>query len=103
MNELQLAPEAATDLIAAYRWYENQRVGLGDAFLRSIDAILERARRTPAIFPTVTGDYRQALCRRFPYACFFIWSRNVVTFYGVFHTSMDQSKWTDKLAGRKPE
>ena len=68
--KLVLAPEAELDLSEAYDWYESRRVGLGEEFLNSVDACIERIRRQPGIYPRVQEDYRRALIRRFPYAFF---------------------------------
>ena len=42
--ELIIAPEADLDIAEAYAWYENQRTGLGEEFLSSIDACIEARR-----------------------------------------------------------
>jgi len=69
--KLVVAPEAELDVTEAYVWYETRRVGLGEEFLNSVDACIERIRRQPAIYPRVYEEYRRALIRRFPYAIFF--------------------------------
>lgn len=52
-NEIRFSPAAATDLEAAYRWYEDQRQGLGLQFTDCVLACLERIRRTPEIYGKV--------------------------------------------------
>ena len=41
MTKLLLRPAAAADIEEAYRWYERQRVGLGEEFLTAVDATLQ--------------------------------------------------------------
>jgi toxin ParE1/3/4 len=53
--ELSVAPEAELDIAEAYAWYENRRIGLGEEFLGSVDASIERIRRQPLIFRCVLG------------------------------------------------
>lgn len=59
--KLVVAPEAELDVIEAYAWYESRRVGLGEEFLTSVDAFIERIRRQPAIYPRIHEEYRRAL------------------------------------------
>jgi hypothetical protein len=51
--ELILAPEAEQDLDAAYGWYEQQRIGLGEEFLSCVEACIEGILRSPKH----TGSY----------------------------------------------
>ena len=60
---LVVAPEAEVDITEAYIWYERRRVGLGEEFLGSVDACIERISRQPAIYPCVHDQYRRALVK----------------------------------------
>jgi plasmid stabilization system protein ParE len=46
---LSLRLRAELDIDEAYAWYESRHEGLGDVFLRSLDACFERLRREPEI------------------------------------------------------
>ena len=96
-NEIRFSPAAATDLEAAYRWYEDQRQGLGLQFTDCVLACLERIRRTPEIYGKVRGTYRRGLLRRFPYAVFYEYDGQSVTIYGIVHTARAASKWQGRL------
>ena len=91
------APEAAVDLNEAYIWYELRRRGLGDEFLSSLEAAVEKVRRQPLSYSVVHETYRRALLRRFPYAIFFEYEDSTVTVYAVFHTSREPGKWRQRL------
>src|SRR5438105_1978874 len=95
--KLVVAPEAEFDVVEAYVWYERRRAGLGEEFLSSVDAGIERIRRQPLIYPRVHEEYRRALIRRFPYAIFFEPAEAAITIYAVFHTSRDPEKWRERL------
>jgi plasmid stabilization system protein ParE len=95
--DLIVAPEAEQDLVEAYGWYEDQRVGLGEEFLSCIDASFETVRRFPETNALIHENYRRALPRRFPYAVFYEYADEVVTVYCVFHTSRDPEKWIKRL------
>ena len=45
-HDLILAPEAETDVVEAYEWYEARRRGLGEEFLSCVDAALSGISRT---------------------------------------------------------
>ncbi|HOC70504.1 MAG: hypothetical protein BWX80_01667 [Candidatus Hydrogenedentes bacterium ADurb.Bin101] len=96
---LVLLPEAKKDVEHAYRWYEEQSLGLGMEFLRCLEVILTSIQHTPTIYPTVQGTCRRAILRRFPYAVFFEieQERNSCTVYSVFHCAQDPDKWQERL------
>lgn len=95
--ELILAPEAESDLMQAYSWYERQRVGLGEEFLGCVGETLQAITRHPEMHAMVHKDYLRALVRRFPYGIFYEHARNSVTIYAVFHTAKDPEKWRLRL------
>ena len=95
--ELIIAPEAEQDLAEAYGWYEARRIGLGEEFMRAVDACIEAIRRTPNMHVLVHEHYRRGWVRRFPYAVFYEYVGDTVTVYSVFHTSRDPDKWHQRL------
>jgi len=96
--ELRLAPEAGQDLAEAYGWYERRRPGLGEELLGCIEACIQGICRAPSLYPAVHENFRRALVRRFPYAIFYEHADNVVTIYGILHTSRDPDRWRQRLA-----
>src|SRR5437867_5861659 len=58
-------------MTAASRWYEAQRVGLGEEFMAAIDTALRLIESNPAVGSRPPGvkdeDVRRVLVRRFPY------------------------------------
>jgi plasmid stabilization system protein ParE len=61
-------PDAAADVEDAYRWYENQRLGLGEEFLAAVGTVVESLAAYPERFPNVYRHARRANLRRFPYS-----------------------------------
>lgn len=96
--DYDFAPEAEFDLDEAYAWYESQRVGLGEDFLRRVDACLQSIRRRPLMYAIVEENYRRAIVRRFPYAIFYEYVDDRITIYAVFHSARDPNKWKQRLA-----
>lgn len=95
--EVRFAPEAAADATAGFRWYEEQRPGLGSQFLDCVLVCLQRVRRAPELHARVRGEFRRALVRRFPYAVFYELVDQTVTVYGIVHTARDPAKWQSRL------
>ncbi|MPZ12853.1 MAG: type II toxin-antitoxin system RelE/ParE family toxin [Chloroflexi bacterium] len=95
--DLIVAPEVEQDLVEAYAWYEDRRIGLGEEFLSCIDACIEAIRRTPKLHTPIHENYRRGLVRRFPYLVFYEYVEGTVIVYGVFHASRDPDKWRQRL------
>lgn len=67
MNRIvRLREEAERDLAAAASWYEQQRMGLGHAFLDEALASFQRIAEQPLTYPVLHRSTRRALMARFP-------------------------------------
>src|SRR5450755_746874 len=93
---LVLTLEVKQDIAEAYTWYQNQRFGLGEEFLRSVEASLETIRLLPELRAPVEENYRRAMVRRFPYWIFYEFEQTNVTVYSVIHTARDPAKWRER-------
>jgi len=82
-----LQPGAENDIDEAYQWYEAQRIGLGDQFLRELVEYYQKLQQNPAIFKSVSKQYRQAALRKFPFVIIYKIAHTEVQIYAVFHTS----------------
>jgi hypothetical protein len=58
-------PVAAAEIESAYKWYERQRIGLGEEFLQAANHLISVIAEHSDRFPIVHGDIRRALLRRF--------------------------------------
>ena len=94
-----LVPEAKNDVADAYRWYEEQSLGLGMEFLHCVEAALLSIQQSPLIYPVVHEAYRRMLVRRFPFAIFFEIDNasECCIVYSVFHCSQSPEKWRKRL------
>ncbi|MCA9443212.1 MAG: type II toxin-antitoxin system RelE/ParE family toxin [Candidatus Omnitrophica bacterium] len=95
----RFAPEFEQDIAEAYARYEDQREGLGEAFLVSVDDCLDRIAQNPKIYQTVFHSFRRGLLNKFPYAVFYEFEGIAVTVHGIFHHSRDPEKWRRRLQG----
>lgn len=87
---------AEAEFEEAQAWYEKRAPGLGQAFVSSVQAAIERIRRAPRQSPPVDGDVRRALVRRFPYGVFYLAQEDRVVVIAVFHSSRDPSDWRSR-------
>jgi plasmid stabilization system protein ParE len=51
IEQVRYAPEAEDDVVAAYDWYENCEPGLGEDFLRCVEACVLSLQRHPRMYP----------------------------------------------------
>jgi len=93
IRRLVLQPEAEEDIRDARRWYESQVPGLGDDFLRAVEARLTRIERTPELYAVVDEETRRARVRRFPFAIYYEIEEEQVIIYAVWHHRRDPHGW----------
>jgi plasmid stabilization system protein ParE len=77
-------------------WYDQQRAGLGEEFLREIDEAVHQAAAHPERYPLVLADVRKAVARRFPYSVFFRVRHDSLAILAVFHGRRDPAVWQDR-------
>lgn len=77
----------------ATTWYDEQRQGLGEEFLREIDEVVLHAAANPERYPFVFSDVRKAVARRFPYSVFFRVRGASLVILAVFHGRRDPAIW----------
>ncbi len=90
---LIINPEAELDLAEARRWYEAERVGLGDELIEAVGKVLNRIQRAPRLYAKVFQELRLALVRRFPYAVLYRIDEDQITVVAVYHTHRDPRAW----------
>ncbi|WP_035611568.1 type II toxin-antitoxin system RelE/ParE family toxin [Haloferula sp. BvORR071] len=98
-RQIIVLPEAETDLSTAYWWYEGRDAGLGDEFLRCVEAAFAKIAKNPLQFPKRFDDSRRILVRRFPYAVYFEHDDDTVTVQYVFHFAQSPGRLEDRLGG----
>ena len=89
-------PHAEVEVLAAQKWYEERRLGLGGEFRAVIDDAIDRVSRQPESFPRVHGEIRRALVQRFPFGLYFETIANQVVVLGVVHGHRDPKTWKSR-------
>jgi plasmid stabilization system protein ParE len=97
-NKLIVVPSARQDIAEAFGWYEQRQSGLGDEFLRRVEACFQSILGSPELYEVVHEDYRRALVRRFPYAVIYEPCPDEIVVYAVFHAAQDPQKWLRRLS-----
>jgi len=88
-----LRPAAAADVEEAYRWYEDQRAGLGEEFLTAVGAGFDTIAAHPLAAPVVHRDTRRLLLRRFPYGVFYRLVEDEIVVVGCLHAKRHPRVW----------
>ena len=97
IEHVVLTPDADNDIVESYTWYEAREPGLGEEFLRCVEARILAIQRHPELYPVAIDDFRRALVRRFPYEIFYEASETLLVIYSVFHCSQNPNKWRERL------
>jgi plasmid stabilization system protein ParE len=89
-------PEVDREVRAAAVWYDRQRQGLGDAFLRVVRSTLEELVEHPHRFPTVHKDIRRVLTPKpFPYQVLYFLDerRQQIVVLAIVDQARDPKRW----------
>ena len=88
---VRLHPLVEVDLIEAWRWYDGQSAGLGDRFLSTVEAAIQRATRWPNTgTPVLVGDGGEIIERKvapddFPFVIRYRVTTDVLIVMAVHH------------------
>ena len=90
---LILREEAVNDIRDAYEWYEDKRENLGKSFILDVELTLDRIEENSELYELVFESTRRSLCRRFPYAIYFIVDNINIA---VLHQRRRPSVWQNR-------
>ena len=92
MYKLIIKPRAIEMALEAFKWYEEQKAGLGDFFLSEVEICYDKIEEQPLLYAKIKKDFRQINLRTFPYVIVFEILKDEVVVYTVFHTSRTPRK-----------
>lgn len=93
---IRFRTEAASDVVLARDWYDAQRPGLGNDFVRALERVIHLVSELPQAFPEVAVGLRRALLGRFPYALYYRLEGDVVDVIGCLHTRQSPTRWRSR-------
>ena len=89
---LEVKDEANLEIIEAYLYYEEKRIGLGEEFLEHLNIYFDRITTNPEHFPQKRKPYREAFIKRFPFLVIYEITKREVIVYSVFNTWQNPEK-----------
>jgi len=96
-----LSQEAEDDMLEAFLWYEEQRAGLGEEFLESLDKARQSILLNPVAYRLrYKKKVRAFLVDRFPYLILYVVEKKDVNIISVFNTSRDPKVWKKRTSSR---
>lgn len=84
------------DIDGAYSWYEQQRRGPGEKFLKEVEAVLDRIEEHPERYATIYKNVRHTRVKRFPYAVYYKIEPARIAVIAVHHSKRDSSHWQSR-------
>ena len=90
--DLEIKDAANQEIIQAYLYYENKRIGLGEQFLKHLDSYFSRIQNNPKHFPQKSKPYREAFIKRFPFLIVYEIEKTKIIVYAVFNTWQNPKK-----------
>lgn len=101
-RQIIVLDEAEDELIAAERWYENRRAGLGREFRLAIDEAMEQLYAAPLAAPPLLSfpislGARHVIVKRFPYSVIFIEHDSDLWVVAFAHQSRRPGYWVNRL------
>ena len=95
--DLIIRPEARTDLLDAFHWYQSQQEGLGHDFKKCVDEVISKIRRNPLIHKAIFQEVRRSVTKRFPFGVFYIVEEERIVVLAVLHARRDPMKWKERI------
>jgi len=93
---IRFRTEAAADVVLAKEWYDAQRPGLGNDFLKALERVIDLIADLPEAFPEVAAGLRRALLGRFPYALYYRPHGDVADVIACLHTRQSPTRWRSR-------
>lgn len=97
MRSVEFHPEAQKEFLAAARFYEDQRHGLGLDFTLTIQRTYERVLEFPASGARFGRRLRRALLPKFPYGLLYRVEPDRIYIIAVMHLRRRPGYWLSRL------
>ncbi len=94
--------EAAAEVRAAVRWYDDRAPRLGQSVLSELRRAVDRLRSFPDAYPQVRPGVRRATVGRLPYLMIYSATDDAVTHLAHAHVGRDPRGIERRLAERDP-
>ena len=88
---------ARAEFLDAGDWYEARRTGLGAAYKKAVQKVLDRIAEQPEFYPVVWEDVREALVPRFTYCVYYLPEETRIVVLAIMHTARDPAVWQSRI------
>jgi plasmid stabilization system protein ParE len=92
-RRVQTAKPASEELIAAIRWYDERRRGLGTDFYHAVATTVERIVETPEAGSPFAANARRMFVTGFPYQIVYRLEPNEIRIVAVAHLKRRPGFW----------
>jgi hypothetical protein len=99
LRAFEVDPLAYAEYVDAAAWYEEQRDGLGDEFMKEVECVLRAIARTDEFVTAPIEDLgagavvRRELVRRFPYVVVFVENDALRKVIVIRRADSDPQRW----------
>jgi toxin ParE1/3/4 len=93
---VRFRPEIPNDVAEACRWYESHSEGLGERFVRELNATVSRLVLAPEAYAKGDREVRSARMHRFPYVVHFRIVDTKVVILAVMYGGRDPGVWQNR-------
>lgn len=97
MYTVILKPGAEEDIDGIFKWYEEQREGLGYEFILSTDQCINTIQSNPFFAFNVTDSVRRAVIPRFPYNVYYTIENETIFIHVIMHQFRNPEEWQMKI------
>jgi len=94
--EVEIHPDAVSEIREAALYYQAQQIGLGERFLSTVQESLTRISNFPESFPVVANNVRQCKVVRFPYAIVYRLQVNYIQVIALAHSRRKPQYWSKR-------
>jgi toxin ParE1/3/4 len=89
-------PEALIEYSEAVRFYGEQRPGLAQSFIDSVENAVYRLRESPERYPVIEDDIRRCLTQSFPYGVLYTIEPDFILILAVMHCHREPNYWKSR-------
>lgn len=96
MKSARLLLPAESEMIGASRYYEAQAKGLGQDFLKRIEAAVADIIEATERWPVIQDEIRRRLILRFPYAIYYRDDPDEIVILAIAHLKRHPNYWVSR-------
>jgi toxin ParE1/3/4 len=93
---IQFHSEARKELFAIAEYYEEQVVGLGDAFLDKVEEVIDVIQQFPRSGKKITSTERRYLVSRFPHGVIYSVEGEFINIYAIMDLRRKPDYWQSR-------